>query len=1197
MNALLPTSARRIQPATRFTATMLIAVALGARTHVAAQPNHPRLVAQVGHGSHLNAIAFSPDGRMVLTGADDDMAILWEVATGKEIRRFELHSDDVTSVSFSPDGRAALTGSHDRTARMWDVATGNELRRFEGHSSYVVSVVFSPDGRTVLTGSWDSTARLWEVSSGKELRRFEGHTDFVTSVCFSTDGRTVLTGGYDRTARLWDVVSGKQLRGFEGHESEVDSVAFSGDGRSILTGSRDNTARLWDAATGKELLILNENSRYVSLSPDGRTALTGGNQSVQLWDVGTGNLLRRFRGHSSYVTAVAFSPDGKTVLTGSHDHTARLWDLTTAEEVRRFQGQSVKVPSVSLSPDGRAALTAGSDGSARLWDLATGKAIRRFEGHSDVILSIKFSRDGQNALTGSGDKTARLWDVVTGKEVRRFEGHSGWINAVAFSPDSQFILTGSWDKTARLWHVATGGEMCRFEKHSGVINSVAFSPDGRKALTGSSDGTARLWDVALGHESRRLEDPISIQNMVDTVTLSPDGRTALTGGSDGTVRLWDVVTGKEVRRFEGHSDRVIAASISPDGRTALTGSFDKTARLWDVATGQELRRLGGHCGPICSVSFSDDGRSAITGSTDATARLWDVPTGQEHCSLICFKNGSWAVTDSEGRFDASDPDTIGGLHWVVGNESIDLAQLKDRYYEPGLLAKVMGFNKEPLRNVETFADPKLHPSVKLAAPTKDNPSLGITLTNRGGGIGRVVVKVNGKELIADARGPQPDAEAAQLALSIDLKNNPLVVPGKSNKIEVFAYNAEGYLSSRGADVDYIAPGIDDVDPPHLWAIVAGISDYRGDKIDLKFAAKDAEDFAAALSVGGKGLFGADRIHLTLLSTMQKEASSQPTRANLLGAFDAAKHAKPTDVLVIYLAGHGVNHGGQDGDFYYLTSDAQAADLTDPAIRAEATLSSAELTELVKLIPASERQVLILDTCAAGRFVDKLTEKRDIPGSQVRALERVKSRTGIHVLAGCAADSVSYEASRYGQGLLTYSLLLGMRGAALRENEYVDVVSWFGYAADRVPELASDIGGIQRPVISSPKGSSFDIGRVTSEDRASIPLQTVRPLVLRSNFQNDDTFDDDLMLAVHVDAALRDAESRGGESSLVYVDAASLPDAYRIAGRYRRAGGKVTVEVRLLGGEKPIQFSVTDAEANLEELAKKIAEEAVKAIGS
>src|SRR5207248_3171552 len=115
----------------------------------------------------------------------------------------------------------------------------------------------------------------------------------------------------------------------------------------------------------------------------------------------------------------------------------------------------------------------------------------------------------------------------------------------------------------------------------------------------------------------------------------------------------------------------------------------------------------------------------------------------------------------------------------------------------------------------------------------------------------------------------------------------------------------------------------------------------------------------------------------------------------------------------------------------------------------------------KATPA-RKQVLILDTCHAGKVFEKLTEKRSVPGSQVRALERVKDRTGMFVLAGCAADSVSYETSRYGQGLLTYSLLLAMSGAKLHDREFVDVADLLGYAADKVPELARDIGDVQRP---------------------------------------------------------------------------------------------------------------------------------------
>src|SRR5205807_5073429 len=125
-----------------------------------------------------------------------------------------------------------------------------------------------------------------------------------------------------------------------------------------------------------------------------------------------------------------------------------------------------------------------------------------------------------------------------------------------------------------------------------------------------------------------------------------------------------------------------------------------------------------------------------------------------------FQDGSWAVVDPEGRFDAANGGDVEGLHWVVGTEPITLDQLKERYYDPGLLAKKLGLHKEPLRKVGAFANPGLFPAVRLTGPTPADPRLGIALTNRGGGIGRVVVKVNGKEVTADARTPGHDPGAA-----------------------------------------------------------------------------------------------------------------------------------------------------------------------------------------------------------------------------------------------------------------------------------------------------------------------------------------------------------------------------------------------------------------------------------------------------
>jgi hypothetical protein len=209
------------------------------------------------------------------------------------------------------------------------------------------------------------------------------------------------------------------------------------------------------------------------------------------------------------------------------------------------------------------------------------------------------------------------------------------------------------------------------------------------------------------------------------------------------------------------------------------------------------------------------------------------------------------------------------------------------------------------------------------------------------------------------------------------------------------------------------------------------------------------------------------------------------------------------------------------------------------------------------------------------------------------LDRIKDRTGLHILAGCAADSASYEASRYGQGLLTYSLLLGMRGAALKEEQFVDVTTLFDFAADRVPALASDIGGIQRPVIASPKGASFEIGQVTADDQRLIPLQPVRPLVLRTVFHDADELDP-LGLSEQLDDALRDVAARGQHAPLVFVDARRLPGAYRVAGHYQVEAERVSVTVRLAPADgKGVTFSVEGAKSKVAELAAKIADEVQK----
>ena len=280
-----------------------------------------------GHSDMISSVAFSPDGKYFVSGGwggdSGDCAILWDVASGKVIqyftgewdettKKYTGHTDSVWTVAFTPDGKYVLSGSADKTMKLWDIAGGTLenkpweikckygklIRTFSGHSENVNSVAFSADGTYILSGSADGTLKLWDVASGKELRTFTfpGHGDQLVLAVFSPDGKYILVGsGNDIDIKLLDISNGKVVKTFTGHSLIIRSIAFSPDGKYILSGSMDKTMKLWDASTGEEI--------------------------------------KTFAGHLRSVSSVTFSPDGKYVLSGSEDNTSRIWNIKTGEWV------------------------------------------------------------------------------------------------------------------------------------------------------------------------------------------------------------------------------------------------------------------------------------------------------------------------------------------------------------------------------------------------------------------------------------------------------------------------------------------------------------------------------------------------------------------------------------------------------------------------------------------------------------------------------------------------------------------------------------------------------------------------------------------------------------------------------------------------------------------------------------------------
>jgi WD40 repeat protein len=593
---------------------------------------------RLGHKSGVWAIAFSPDGRTIVSGSKNKMVRLWDAKTGAA-KGLPLtgHTDQLFAVAFSPDGQTIVSGSRDNTVRLWDAKTGAAKGLpLTGHESSVTAVAFSPDGQTIVSGSYDKTVRLWDVKTGaaKGLP-LRGHKDQIWAAAFSPDGQTIVSGSIDNTVRLWDAKTGA-AKGLPltGHKDSVTAVAFSPNGQTIVSGSYDKTVRLWDAKTGaaKEPSFTGHKNAVnsVAFSPDGQTIVSGSyDKTVRLWDAKTGAAKEpSLTGHENSVTAVAFSPDGRTIASGSIDNTVRLWDAqTSAAKGSPWKKHTASVvTAVAFSPDGQT-IVSGSrdDNTVRLWNAKTGAAKGLpLTGHKNSVNSVAFSPDGQTIVSGSYDKTVRLWDAKTGAaKGLPLRGHKDQIWAAAFSPDGQTIVSGSKDNTVRLWDAKTGAAKgLPLTGHTQGVNSVAFSPDGRTIASGSRD--MRLWDAQTGAaKGLPLTDH---EDGVNSVAFSPDGQTIVSSSYDTTVRLWDAKTGvAKGRPLTGHSDVVWAVAFSPDGQTIVSGSRDNTVRLWDAKTGAAKGApLTGHESVVTAVAFSPDGQTIVSGSYDKTVRLWDA---------------------------------------------------------------------------------------------------------------------------------------------------------------------------------------------------------------------------------------------------------------------------------------------------------------------------------------------------------------------------------------------------------------------------------------------------------------------------------------------------------------------------------------------------------------------------------------------
>jgi WD40 repeat protein len=385
------------------------------------------------------------------------------------------------------------------------------------------------------------------------------------------------------------------LRTLTAHAGGAKCIVFSPDGQSLATGGGDNTVRIWRLASGEAIHEFKKHNRpvaTVAYSPDGQLLASGGQDNVVwIWDTAAGKDIRALRGHTSEIHSVSFSPDGQTLASASADQKVIVWNISTGTPLRNLNGHGGSVNSVLYLADGKLIASAGADRLVRLWDAGTGQEVRTLRGHTGPVNCVVARPGGLEIATASDDRTIRLWEVSTGRELRSMNGHAGPIRSLGFSHDGMTIASAGDDNIVRLWNWA-GEENLALRGHAGPVRALCFNTDGRTVISVSDDHSIKIWDTTSSYEAFMLR---GINRPLNPVRLAyrPDGRVIVAAYLDGRVRVWDVETHLEIKTFRV-PHRVYAAAFSSDGKIlACRGpSFDISegrTTMWDAVTGTELK--------------------------------------------------------------------------------------------------------------------------------------------------------------------------------------------------------------------------------------------------------------------------------------------------------------------------------------------------------------------------------------------------------------------------------------------------------------------------------------------------------------------------------------------------------------------------------------------------------------------------------
>jgi serine/threonine protein kinase/WD40 repeat protein len=600
----------------------------------------------------ITAMAISANDRWVATAGIRGSVTL--LAEGPP-RRLPSHSSFARAVAFSPDGRFLVSAGFDGLVRRFDLGNASSLPPLLGHPGPVSGLFFLPDGTLV---SFGSDAIRWDHTVAVPLARYSLPTRLRAGGVLP--GGDVVFGDAEGSVHLLDSSLGLRQRWIAEAGSPVRVMAFSRRTAMFLVAT-GATVRAYRAGSTQPFAVLEGQWQPIwslALSADDRWLATGNeDRTVRLWDVGSGRLLRTLSGHHQVVGAVAFSPDGDRLASGSHDGTVRIWDTRTGILRLLLPWRGTGVATLSWTQHGSALYVGTWDGQVTRWRmqrdvdvLATeARAVgSEFDGEDKLFVATTEALEGWH-IGGARPSRARVLPSgfgfpaslvhaghvtagVTDEGPAQVAGEAplpGSAHAIAIGGGAEVRATGSEEGDVLVWE---GKTLRRRLPHEGTASVVAFDRAGDRVLTLADDDRLRVWDW---RAERLLVDVPSRAH--DALFIRGDEILAL---DDTMVRLLDGRTGEQTREL--HTDTYLYdVASNVDGTFFVTAGADGRLVVWDGAAGVPLLAFQAHDAATVSASLSPGATRAAATTEDGVVFVWPLERDNGNPTQIGHSIGCW----------------------------------------------------------------------------------------------------------------------------------------------------------------------------------------------------------------------------------------------------------------------------------------------------------------------------------------------------------------------------------------------------------------------------------------------------------------------------------------------------------------------------------------------------------------------------